>query len=725
MKPFLLEQISITQQAFLGSQDAKSLIAKTSQFLSLILHPKNIFFCIESEQLQCLAQHEQGQPIRHLELSPTQLDTHIQNEQLWSLAGQKEKLSRYLPITYLAINDINNIKQDWYCIKLQMTSKPGILIFLQSPQNEMMQHLQEAPLFAALMMQFFHLLQQYRLNQTHKSQLLLRDKQEALYLQEIEQQKLFSSKVLKIQSITQDFIASPNLTSLYKTAIEMLRDMLGFDRACLILADANQHMMHPTFGTDTEGKTTDESDLVYDMEVLEPLMQHTLLHTQKRLEVVENVPLYNERKVVGIGWNAMLILRNGDHLLGWIAIDNLLSQRPLLEYEKEVLILYSNILSTAIAQKSEQSNLKLLHDSAILLSHQETELEICRVAVEIAREKLQLDRVAIFLSYDDGKTMCGTFGTSINGKLTDETHFRGPLPKNSLLELAMATPHHLAFEGAVPLYHDNKIVGHGWNAAILLRNQQRIVGFLVLDNLINKRSLTSHVQHLLTLFASNLAEIISRKRAEESLKKLNNELESIVEERTEQLAMVNLTLEETNKQLEQLSLVDPLTEISNRRHFDQTYKIEWAKACRHSQNLSAIMFDIDYFKSYNDHYGHPQGDQCLTQVAHIIQKHFRRADELVARYGGEEFIVLLSNSSPEQVKARIQAIIDDLYTSHIEHVKSPLQRVTLSAGIASVTIHKRMQQATLIKWADEALYQAKLAGRNGLVSHQQASINSL
>lgn len=725
MKNFVLEQVSVTQSAFLACQDAKCLITNMSHFLSLVWQPNEVFFCIEADQLKCLAQHKSGKPILHLELSPSNLKAEISNAKLWQLAAQKKQFSPYLPITHLKISGRCNTRDDWYCLKLQMYEKPGILIFLKNPNVDTMVLWKNEPLLAALMMQFFHLLQKFILNQQHKSQLIKRDKREAEYLRDINQQQEFSSKVLKLHKITQDLIAAPTLDALYKLSVEALRNALDFDRTCLILADAIQHTMNPIYGTNEQGETTDESKLIFDMEILEPQMQHTVLHTNNLLDVIEDTPLYTAGKVVGIGWNAMVILRDGDNLIGWVAIDNLLKNRPFSDDEKELLMIYSRILSSAIVQKREESNLNILHTSVVQLSHQRSELDICRVAIEITKEQLNLDRAAIFLSDDNGLTMQGTFGSDINGQIINESAFNGPLPKNSLLKLAIDSPYQLAFEDSVPLYHNDKIVGHGWNAAMLLRNQDKIIGFLVLDNLINKRPLTSHNKHLLTLFASNLAEILARKQAEESVHKLNDELEELVKKRTEQLANANKELEKSNQKLAQLSLIDSLTDLANRRHFDESYQREWAMACRHELSLSIVMLDVDYFKDYNDFYGHQQGDLCLKEIAKVLKEHFRRAGELVARYGGEEFVILLDHSSAQDVNQRIQAVINDLFSRNIVHLKSPLQRVTISAGIATSKVSKERQQNELLTQADKALYQAKSEGRNKLVTHQPALITVL
>ena len=168
MKQFVLDQVFITQNAFLACKDAKSLITKISHFLSLICQPQHILFCIEADQFRCLAQHESGKPVLHLELSPTKLKAQISNDKLWQLAGQKETLSAYLPITYLEIENDHHTQDSWYCLKLQMRDKPGIFIFLKNPQKEQMIIWKSDQLLASLMMQFFHLLQKFMLNQQHK-----------------------------------------------------------------------------------------------------------------------------------------------------------------------------------------------------------------------------------------------------------------------------------------------------------------------------------------------------------------------------------------------------------------------------------------------------------------------------------------------------------------------------------------------------------------------------
>jgi diguanylate cyclase (GGDEF)-like protein len=185
-------------------------------------------------------------------------------------------------------------------------------------------------------------------------------------------------------------------------------------------------------------------------------------------------------------------------------------------------------------------------------------------------------------------------------------------------------------------------------------------------------------------------------------------------------------LEEANKELQRLASLDGLTQLFNRRRFDQSLEAEWLRLARERSPLSLILCDIDFFKAYNDTYGHPAGDICLQQVASIIKETVKRPADLVARYGGEEFAVILPNTDAvgavhvaEEIRTRVKA-------NKIEHRGSDRsQCITLSLGVATLVPTHQLTTATLIALADQALYQAKAAGRDRTVLHQPpASLNS-
>jgi len=179
---------------------------------------------------------------------------------------------------------------------------------------------------------------------------------------------------------------------------------------------------------------------------------------------------------------------------------------------------------------------------------------------------------------------------------------------------------------------------------------------------------------------------------------------------------IQTALEEANKKLQYLANIDGLTQIANRRSFDETLNREWCRATREQQPLSLILCDVDYFKAYNDYYGHLQGDECLIQVAQAISQVVRRPADLVARYGGEEFVVILPNtdgSGAVQVAQLIQEQIRQLQSPHVKSDVSPY--ITLSLGISSIIQSCKMSSEQLVNAADRALYQAKQQGRNQII----------
>ena len=168
-----------------------------------------------------------------------------------------------------------------------------------------------------------------------------------------------------------------------------------------------------------------------------------------------------------------------------------------------------------------------------------------------------------------------------------------------------------------------------------------------------------------------------------------------------------------NQKLQELATTDGLTGIANRRQFDRVLMLEWRRLAREEMPLSLIMFDIDFFKLYNDFYGHLGGDDCLGQVAGAIASSAKRAGDLAARYGGEEFAVILPNTSAEGANAVARKICDSLASLKLPHARSSIgPYVTLSCGIATAIPAGEESPDTLIRSADSALYQAKTAGKN-------------
>jgi len=195
----------------------------------------------------------------------------------------------------------------------------------------------------------------------------------------------------------------------------------------------------------------------------------------------------------------------------------------------------------------------------------------------------------------------------------------------------------------------------------------------------------------------------------ESLRALNKSLELRIAERTRDLA-------QANEQLKLLSLTDALTGIPNRRCFDQTLENEWRRCARNARPLTVALLDVDWFKHYNDHYGHIAGDEVLRQVASMLQQAVGRAGDTVARYGGEEFALIASDTGTEAGLKVVHRMCDSVFSLQIPHALSTFGRISVSVGVAScIPSQYDGDINTLLQAADAALYRAKMAGRNQVV----------
>jgi diguanylate cyclase (GGDEF)-like protein len=173
------------------------------------------------------------------------------------------------------------------------------------------------------------------------------------------------------------------------------------------------------------------------------------------------------------------------------------------------------------------------------------------------------------------------------------------------------------------------------------------------------------------------------------------------------------TLKRIEAELQTQSGQDWLTGLANRRRFDEIIQQEWGRARRDEASLAVLMIDIDYFKPYNDTYGHQAGDACLQQVAKAIAEVVHRPGDLPARYGGEEFVVVLPKTDAAgaaRVAEKMRAAVEALNLKHVGSRAS--DRVTISVGVAAVVPPEKSEPATLIAAADQALYRAKREGRN-------------
>ncbi|UFS70142.1 diguanylate cyclase [Geomonas sp. RF6] len=172
-------------------------------------------------------------------------------------------------------------------------------------------------------------------------------------------------------------------------------------------------------------------------------------------------------------------------------------------------------------------------------------------------------------------------------------------------------------------------------------------------------------------------------------------------------------LSRKNQDLQKLAIEDGLTRLANRRHFNEVLEMEVRRACHTGQCLSLILCDVDFFKRYNDAYGHLAGDRCLKVVANTMRTVFRRAGDLVARFGGEEFAVILADTPPHAASLLAEKLREEMMRIHVPHQTSQVADcVTISLGVVGAPVTRSSTVSWFIEAADRALYVSKQAGRN-------------
>lgn len=213
----------------------------------------------------------------------------------------------------------------------------------------------------------------------------------------------------------------------------------------------------------------------------------------------------------------------------------------------------------------------------------------------------------------------------------------------------------------------------------------------------------------------------------EQLAEMNDHLDELVAQRTRELTASNDRIEQQNYELElinhelqRLSLRDPLTELWNRRKYDETIVLEWNRCLRQQRPISLLFIDVDYFKNYNDLYGHVAGDATLIKIGNTLRTALSRPTDMVVRYGGEEFIVLLAEAGKEEALLNAHRLLKKVEALAIPHEGSVVKNcITVSIGVATLLPDHHSRHEDLVKMADEALYQAKSNGRNQVVDLNQ------
>ena len=223
---------------------------------------------------------------------------------------------------------------------------------------------------------------------------------------------------------------------------------------------------------------------------------------------------------------------------------------------------------------------------------------------------------------------------------------------------------------------------------------KKVIGWIALDHQSDEKQWKVEDIKMLEPLGDLISEAFTRRSKEEQRK------------------VTHQKLSENHGKLSEQAFLDGLTNLANRRYFDKVLESEIRRASREKTNIALLFCDIDYFKGYNDSYGHIEGDNCLKIIAGILKQEFQRAGDFVARYGGEEFAIVLSGSLANDAQEAAEKLRQQILLKNIPNKGSPLEKITMSVGISSVIAPEPDDAERLISNADKALYKAKDNGRN-------------
>lgn len=217
----------------------------------------------------------------------------------------------------------------------------------------------------------------------------------------------------------------------------------------------------------------------------------------------------------------------------------------------------------------------------------------------------------------------------------------------------------------------------------------------------------------------------------EKLTEMNSRLDELVLQRTEaltesnkQVETQNLELAQINEELLRLSLRDPLTGLWNRRQYNKRINYEWQRCIEFQKSISLLFIDVDFFKNYNDFYGHSAGDECLIKISKALKDSMSHPSNMVVRYGGEEFIVLLNETVLEEALKIATKLLEEIALLKIPHERSSISdSITVSIGVATILPAPEFAPEYLVKIADQALYRAKNSGRNRVCYADEQACN--
>lgn len=398
--------------------------------------------------------------------------------------------------------------------------------------------------------------------------------------------------------------------------------------------------------------------------------------------------------------------------------------RQRMKYEDEILRAKKQAEAAISAQKQAEATLQHQYERAVALGqitqHIRESLDLTQifaVAAQEVRQCLAADRVGIYRFTPADEAAGGNFvseavAPGVEAVMVAKVphrgfgdHYRGI--RHNAGTLAIRDIHEMRLlDEHSQLFSQFQVQA---SLVVPLQKGADLWGLIVIHHCSGPRYWQGVEVELVEAIAAQLAIAIHQA---DLVQRLQSELQE--RQRTEvRLTQINAELHRATDLLEQMAHVDPLTQIANRRRFSERLGQEWARLSRDRLPLSLLLFDVDYFKYYNDTYGHQSGDDCLYAIAQAAQKVLGRPTDLLARYGGEEFAIILPNTIQKGAIAVARHIHQAIAALAIAHQASAVgSQITISLGISTLIPSQKLTSTVLIQQADQALYRAKQQGRN-------------
>ncbi|WP_407333752.1 GGDEF domain-containing protein [Enterovibrio sp. 27052020O] len=363
---------------------------------------------------------------------------------------------------------------------------------------------------------------------------------------------------------------------------------------------------------------------------------------------------------------------------------------------------------------SQLTYLKSLHEISLRFTKATSIHSLCRIAIELGRDRLQIDRMGIFLCDMETSKMWGTWGTDPHGNVVDRSDFCQEMPNTIFMEEAFSRKNELIVKENVPLYFGLEEVGIGWNIMMAMWDQDECIGWFAADNLLYASVLDEPKKEAIKLLAASVCQKIIKLRETESANSKLSQLQIAHKQQAQELILLRRKLAESKRQGMWANVIDSVTGLPNAKHLSLSFAGVVSHARKQKASLAVISIAIDFFHGYQKKYGADSAKHILRSITSSIEDNLAGIDaySLVTTSPGE-FVLLLQYDDEIQLRERAETLVNSVYHLNIRNCASTVyQRITLSIGVNLNGISLFTKQSSLLKKAEKQRMMAERLGQN-------------